>query len=262
MSAPPAAEATVLPAPAVTPPTLDSLELDLRLALHRMAGSAAEGIRIRSTDRRLRVTGAVASTEIREGIVAYARRQERIDVALELRHPSATTAAAATAALSPDLEDWLAQALPDADARRSFVERPWALCEEMRQAATSLEQLARRYPASTVSGLSAEDRRKLEDLAETLRRDVITSFEKLTQHLEPLTGALTQSSQQSTESRRRAADWRTSGMSTRAAVDQLTAALDTLFTATDTSASVTSGRAARALLTPALTAIGTAITRP
>jgi hypothetical protein len=166
--------------------SIEETELDLRLALYNLGAPAGGNLLLRRTRGGIRLEGTVSTQELASQIGAYGRDHANVDVHVRLNARSLSAKASVPAAL----RGWIDHTFTDDASQTSFVPVTWALENDVRLKASSLESLAQRYPTDVAANLAAPVQRKLDHLAELQYLNLIDAYEALETHLAPLVGTI------------------------------------------------------------------------
>jgi hypothetical protein len=88
------------------------------------------------------------------------------------------------------MREWLDRTFGASALHDTFIARTRELDDQLQDAVAGLDDLGKRYPASTTSRLSPESRQQLQRLASSYFARVTGNYEQLEAHLAPLIGSV------------------------------------------------------------------------
>lgn len=231
---------------------LDDAEVQTRHALERLHVRLGRHLTVRRSRSGLVIEGRVGGGDLARAVAKAAAEIPRVESRVRTGPPAAAEASPLPGP-TPALALWLDRTFGAGPLRDTFLGDARELRGDLADAGRTLRELAVRYPRTVTDRLPARTRARLDDLAQAYYVRLVTSFERLEQHLAPLTGTLGRPMLPG----RVPGGWRNQARGLVDAIDEVDAAFDTLADPTLTTGDALEDRA-RDVLRPALAAVATA----
>jgi hypothetical protein len=229
---------------AVREADLDALELDARLAAQRLAPAAVSHLQLRRIGHRIRIEGRASDPTLANRLNAAAPTPGAFDVRIK--------PAPSTGALVPEpsatFSEWLSTTFSTPQNRAAFRESTIQLSTRLADSGAALVALAERYPSTGERSMSADARRKLDELVSLQYRELASSFESIEQYIAPLTGTI----ERPLIPKKPTADWRQQALAAQRQTDRLLGSLRALIGKSTSPNEDDFDVVARSILRPAL----------